>query len=156
MAAVKRVAAATSIVIALTAIATAASTACGPQCSGAERFYSGGDSVTTITQSQLIWESSPPEGPYLPYEGGVLYHFQHHLGVVPSGVQVMLSFAQSPQDVGGGGGTPAAGNQALILEQTADEVQVENDTCSTFLIRVVVTAPNTTGEVGDASAPSSD
>lgn len=150
---VRRVVAAASLSIALTAIATAASTACGPSCSGAERFFAGGE--TTRSQSQQIWQSSPPEGPYVPYEGGTLYHFEHHLGAIPSNVEVWLSFSETPQDAGGGG-TPAAGNQALVLEQTPDEVQVQNDTCSTFWIRVVVTAPAVSTPTTDASVQSND
>ncbi|MFI5299255.1 MAG: hypothetical protein ACHREM_14265 [Polyangiales bacterium] len=134
----RRVAAAGSMAIVLATIASLASTACGPTCSGAERVYAGGDQTTT--QSEKIWESSPPAGPYLPYEGGALYHFQHHLGAMPTNVQIWLSFSETPENQGGGG-TPAAGNQALVLGQNADEVQIRNDTCSSFWIRVVVTAP---------------
>lgn len=105
-------------------------------CSGDKRDFSGGQTFDLGTE--LVWESSPPAGPFVPYDGGTTIHFHHPLHLVPYETRVEVSFNEYPEN--GEGATDAAGDEAIKLLQSEDEVVVFNRTCSPLFIRVVVHA----------------
>ncbi|MBI2394846.1 MAG: hypothetical protein HYV09_35080 [Deltaproteobacteria bacterium] len=111
---------------------------CGPACPPSERVIVEGKRVTT--GAARFYETSGPEGPFLPFEGATLLRIRHGLGAAPQKVVVMLAFTEHPQSPGGGGYSFAAGNQAIVLRQDADEVAIKNDSCAKYWVRVTVEA----------------
>ena len=81
---------------------------------------------------------------------------QHGLGVTPAYVQVYLSFSERPEEVGGGGSSLAAGNQALLLKTDATEIAVKNDSCAAYWVRVVAIAPHADDDAGVSTEAGSD
>jgi hypothetical protein len=130
-----RIAAGLSAFAMLAIGALAVAPGCGPTCPASERVFADG-SLAKGT-GLIRYETSGPEGPFLPYEGATLLHIKHGLGVKPDVVQVFLSFAEHPEEVGGGGSSAAAGNQAILLKQDETEIAVKNDSCASYWIRVV-------------------
>ena len=120
------------------AIFFAESQACNPACTGPERDYSLG--TRSFAAGVPTYETSPANGPYIPFEGAADYHIHHSLGLVPTYVQIYLSFNQYPEGDGNGGYAPSAGNQAIVLLQDEDVVRIQNDTCADYWLRVVVVA----------------
>jgi hypothetical protein len=123
---------------------------CGPTCPPSERVFADG-SLKRGTNI-IRYETSGPEGPFLPYEGATLVHIKHGLGVKPDLVQVFLSFSEYPEQVGGGGSSAAAGNQAILLKQDETEIAVKNDSCASYWIRVVAMVDTTNTATTDAGS----
>lgn len=115
---------------------SAVSAGCGSTCPATERVVEDGARWTTGGARRF--QTSGPEGPFLPFEGGTLLHVRHGLGVRPQQVQVMLSFSERPE--GGGGYSYAAGNQALVLHQNAEEIAIKNDSCASYWVRITAEA----------------
>jgi hypothetical protein len=91
------------------------------------------------------YQSSSWQGPWLHFPGGRRYLLAHHLGQVPASVTVYLSFKEYPgpdgnPDDGPGNASQAAGNETVIEQVDAENIQVRNDTCSDFYLRVVAQA----------------
>ncbi len=128
-------------------LAVVANLGCGSACPTTERVVEDGARFTT--GSTRRYQTSGPDGPFLPFEGATLLRIRHGLGVRPDQVQVMLSFSERPE--GGGGYSYAAGNQALVLHQTAEEIAIKNDSCASYWIRV--TAEAWGNPDGDAGVP---
>jgi hypothetical protein len=105
-------------------------------CSGDSRDVGGGQ--TFDLGSELVWESSPPAGPFVPFGGGDTVHFHHPLHAEPFETHIEVSFNEYPEN--GEGATDAAGDEALKLLTSADEFVVHNRTCSPLFIRVIVHA----------------
>lgn len=108
------------------------------QCTPSERFFA--DGIRREGDKELLWESSPPSGPFLPFDGETRFHFVHALGAVPVRTDVEIAFTEYPEAPGGGGSVDATGDLAKKLLQNAQEVVVENNTCGNFYVRVVVHA----------------
>lgn len=135
------------------------SAGCGPSCPPTERVVDEG--VRWSEGATRYYQSSGPDGPFLPFEGGTLLRIRHGLGIAPEFVQLTLAFNARPQAPGGGGYSYAAGNQALVTRQDAEEIDIRNDSCASYYIRVYAKAsPNTdagldattdTGATTDAS-----
>lgn len=106
-------------------------------CPSIDRFYTRGEALTA-PNGAAVYETSPIDGPFMPFEGGTNWHIPHHLGRVPTSVAVTLAFQERP--LVSGGYSQAAGNQAVVLSANERDVVVRNDTCSDFFVRVVVTA----------------
>ena len=143
---------------ALTLLYTQAS-GCGAPCSGPDRVFDGGERWTVGTGKdgtvlEYWWESSPIDGPFLPFEGNATYHLQHKLGVRPEGYEITLSFSDRPEVVGNGGSSPSAGNLSLIQRTSEDEIVIKSDTCANYFIRVVVHGHSATTTDGGVDAAS--
>ncbi|HOU94407.1 MAG TPA: hypothetical protein PLU22_25320 [Polyangiaceae bacterium] len=83
------------------------------------------------------YESSPLAGPWLYFPGGRRYRLVHALGRVPTEVTAYLSFEQDdPANF-----TTSAGNSALFEQVTDEYVDVHNDGCPDFFVRVVASVP---------------
>lgn len=87
--------------------------------------YTGG------TTTGGVYESSPWHSAYLDFPGGHRYAFVHGLGRAPPLVQVYLAFVPDPDWT-----APCSGNSCEI-SVTDTVVQVKNDTCSEFWVKVV-------------------
>jgi len=83
------------------------------------------------------YESSPMAGPWLDFPGGRRYRLVHSLGRVPTEVTAYLSF--EPDDLANF--TTSAGNSALFEQVTDEYVDVHNDGCPDFFVRVVASVP---------------
>lgn len=126
-----------------------AQSGCGPSCPSSERVVEAG--IRHTAGAERVYQTSGPEGPFVPFEGATLLHLRHGLGVSPYNVAIYLSFSERPLQSGGGGFSQAAGNQATIQRVNADEVAIKNDSCANYYVRVVIEGH----ELGDAGATDS-
>ena len=131
----------------LFAAAIVGAPACGSPCPASDRTITTG--TTTVGARGGVYQSSPPAGPFVEFKGGTVLHFPHKLGAVPDFIEVRLSFSENPEAPGGGGSAFAAGNQAVIGKQGADELVVRNDQCTDYFIRVTAEALNASDAGGD-------
>lgn len=134
------------------ALASLVGAGCGPSCQPSEIVWTRGQTVSN--GAVAAFESSPPGGPFAPFNGGSIVRFPHRMGVSPVNIDVFLSFNENPPQQRGAGSAPAAGNQALIVEQSAEFIAVENNSCANYFIRVVASAP-ILGGTADAAVDSS-
>ena len=136
-----------AVVLALaSALLLTPTASCGPPCETANddpvRVTEG-----TVDASGTVYESSTWAGPYLHFPGGRRYQLEHHLGRAPTMVTTYLSFDQEPMP--GGNASESAGNQAVIERVDDEIIQVRNDTCAEFWLRVTaIAAPQAAGDAG--------
>jgi hypothetical protein len=118
---------------ALLGAAALAACDCGRE-SGEPVYYAGG-----IRDAALTWyESSDLYGTWLHFPAGRRYRLVHGLVAAPDEVLLYLAFREDPLREGETGNiTPASGNAALVEAVEEDYVQVRNDTCSEYYLRVV-------------------
>ena len=137
--------------------------ACGTQCDRNPDepavLYTEGNTVNAGTPS-ASYETSPWNGPYLPFPPGRTYRFPHGLGGVPRHLDAYVSFNPSPVSTtdGGrahGGSAWCAGNQCTVERATDTIFEVRNDTCSDVYLRMVASEPDleTGSSEPDASPP---
>lgn len=120
--------------------------ACSPPCETADsdpvRFVGGSVTADGSTYSTSAWE-----GPYLHFPSGRRFQIEHHLGVTPPIVVTYLAFGEKP--LPGNNASESAGNQAVIERVDDEIIQVRNDTCSEFWLRVVaMAAPSGASDAG--------
>lgn len=97
--------------------------------------YTGGERVGAG------WESTPIDGNWLDFPAGRRFRLMHHLGVRPE-PRAFLAFYQHPLpavDGGVGNFSEAAGNEVIYEDVNEEYVQVRNDTCAEFYLRVTLT-----------------
>lgn len=94
--------------------------------------YSGG--ATNAARS--FYQTSNVDGPFLYFPPGRSYRLEHGLSEVPVDFDVDLSFDEYPL-TGGGGFAESAGNQVIFEAVTDTYIEVRNDTCAEFFIRVI-------------------
>ena len=100
------------------------------------------------------YESATPDGSYLNFSAGARYCVHHRLGGRPLTVEVFVSF--SPTGTNGGDEAPPAGNMAEILEVNDRYIQVRNNSCANYWMRVVAAFPITDADAGMSVAPGPD
>jgi len=108
-------------------------------CAGCGCGKEYGDPVVWLDGNTVgnQYESSPMAGPWLDFPGGRRYRLVHDLGRVPTEVTAYLSFeANDPANF-----TTSAGNSALFEQVTDGYVDVHNDGCPDFYLRVVASVP---------------
>lgn len=128
-----------------------AASSCSPPCSSADT-----DPVRVTerspTSTDTVYESTPWDGTYLHFPGGRRYQLEHGLGVRPHVVVTYLAFYEKP--LPGGNVAESAGNQAVIEVVDDEIIQVRNDTCAEFWLRVVaMTGDATASDAGASDAP---
>ena len=97
--------------------------------------YAGG---TTVGNR---YESSELYGTWLHYPAGRRYRLHHSLPQPPDEILIYLGFEEHPLRPDAGGNiSPSAGNAALIEAVEDDVIQIRNDTCSDYHVRVVAVA----------------
>ncbi len=112
--------------------------------------YAGGSTVGTR------YESSELYGTWLHYPAGRRYRLHHSLPNPPDEILIYLGFNPHPLQEGDTGNiSPSAGNVALIEAVEDDTIQIRNDTCSEYYVRVVaVSHPDSNDSSGGAGGGS--
>ncbi|GEM_PF-673247 len=109
--------------------------------------YTGGVSNAAST----IYQSSTVDGEYLHFPQGRRYKLMHGLGSTPVSIDIFLSFKDrldpSTDDASDpisytepNSLAPTAGNQAVIEAWNDEFIQIRNDTCANFHVRLVALA----------------
>jgi hypothetical protein len=110
-------------------------TSCDKENEDVARDYTGG----TISASCTRYETGSFDDLYLDFPPGRRLAIHHGLGQTPSVVQSYLGFVKDPlPDAGNGNTAESAGNQVIIERMDDEFVQVRNDTCEEFFLRVVI------------------
>lgn len=104
--------------------------ACGPDCD--RNPDEPPVEYTEGTTTDGVYESAPPEGPFLHFPSGRTYRLAHGLGQVPTACSSYLAHDEYPASFAEG-----AGNQVTFEAWTAAHVDIRNDTCSDVRLRVV-------------------
>jgi len=128
----------------------------GRNCEGELETF-GVDAGQGEMVSPTQWESTPTVGPWLSFPRQRAYVFDIRAlgGRTPYDWNVFLSAASQP-NVGGpnaGNQTTGAGNIALVQNIGPNRIDVFNDTCSDYYMRLVVTVPPLPPFPGDGGAP---
>lgn len=79
-----------------------------------------------------VYHSSPAGRPWLFFPGGRKYRLAHGLGRAPETVDGYFGDQEHPTEW-----TPASGDAFLVLDATEAYLDVWNDTCAEFYLRVV-------------------
>lgn len=123
---------------------------CGGTCNTGGQAaidYTGG---TTINGQ--VYETSTPTGTWLDFPAGRRYRLMHQLGTSDFVPHEFLAFSATPvptDDASVGNYSQAAGNEVIVEAQTDTYVQVRNDTCADYYLRVVLTAIPSADAGGD-------
>ncbi len=131
-------------------VALSASACVGSDCDregDKPQRYSGGNT----NAEGSFYESSSLEGPLLYFPSGRTYQLEHGLAETPVEYSVLVSFSEYPWE--GGGVAESAGNQAVVEDVNDDYIQVRNDTCAEFFMRLTArTGPFEPDTASDAGA----
>lgn len=90
--------------------------------------------VRDIQPSGDSYASSDWDGPYFPFPPGKVYRFYHGFGRAPEVAVAYVAFEENPGTV-----SQAAGDEAL-LNVDDEKIEVYNNTCAEFWVRVAATA----------------
>ena len=117
----------------------------GRNCEGGAETF-GVDPGQGEMVSDTDWESSPPVGPWIPFprQRRLVFDIRALGGRTPFRQVVYLSAAAQPNVPGSGQAgnqTVGAGNIALFDNVGPNHIDVVNDTCSDFYMRLVVEVP---------------
>jgi hypothetical protein len=110
---------------------------CSPPCQTTDATpveYTGG--TNWASGGFAVYESSTwPGDAYLHFPGGRHYLIHHELGATPYAYKTYLAFSEHPSSQ-----SESAGNQAEAGQMDEHVIEIFNDTCSEFWLRVVVWA----------------
>jgi hypothetical protein len=89
---------------------------------------------------ETTWESNAPDQAFLPFPRQQYYIFDMRAlgGRTPTTVLPYIAAQANPV---GGNFTLGAGNLALLFNDGPNRVDVKNDSCSDYFLRLVVTVP---------------
>ncbi|MCA9626965.1 MAG: hypothetical protein KC766_04845 [Myxococcales bacterium] len=90
--------------------------------------------VRDIQPKGNTYSSSDWQGPYFPFPPGKVYRFYHGFGKQPDLAVVYVAFEENPTTI-----SQAAGDEAL-LSVDDETIEVYNNTCVDFWVRVAATA----------------
>ena len=121
-------------ILALSCLATLS--ACGATCDRnpdrtPERYSDG---ITNA--SRTFYMTSEADGEFLKFSSGTSYRLIHGLSDKPQLWQTYLAFSAHPLEENGSGLSEGAGNQAVVEGVTDEYLEIRNDTCSDFYLRV--------------------
>ena len=122
------------------------------------------DTVTTGKVVVNTYLSAPNEGsmdgptygPFAYFPPARTLTFEHHLGAAPPDIDIWLAFRDK------GALAPSAGNLSILEYVDAQIIQIKNDTCSEYWVRLVASLPALPaplppqGEAGASGADPSD
>jgi hypothetical protein len=113
---------------------------CGTSCDKENeeaRDYSAG-----LTSSGCsTYQTNAFDEKYLDFPAGRRWRIAHGLGQTPTLVQSYLAFTDAPLTQGENGNTAESAGNQVIIERVDDQfVQVRNDTCEHFYLRLVIAA----------------
>ena len=124
-----------------------ATSGCGANCE-----VSGSDPVSyqegTVDSTATVYETSPWYGRWLYFPAGRRYRLYHHLGKAPCCYDTYLAFHEY-QTGDNFQAAESAGNQTVLEAVTDEFIQIHNDTCAEFYLRVTATAAPA-GAISDA------
>jgi hypothetical protein len=103
------------------------------------------------SNSATLYMTTEADEPYLDFPSGKRYRLFHDLLHTPSLIVPYVSFSVTPLH-DGSGFTISPGNQTVITAVTDQYIEVENDTCTDFYLRVVAS----TDDFGPAPVVSAD
>jgi hypothetical protein len=106
------------------------------------------DGVTSPSGGE--YATSATNDPFLDFPSGKRYRLFHGLSDAPTLIVPYVSFSPRPL-ADGSGFTVSPGNQTVIRAVTPSYIEVENDTCTDFFLRVVATrdTPTIIPDAGD-------
>jgi hypothetical protein len=107
--------------------------------------YAGGitDAAGTFYQSSSI------QGTWLHFPGGRRYRLLHDLIDDPDQVVVYLAFREDPIREGTNGSTTVSSGNVGLIEATENHyIQIRNDTCSEYFVRVTAEVLDGAGGAG--------
>jgi hypothetical protein len=107
------------------------------------------------SNSATLYMTSEADAPYLDFPSGMRYRLLHELLNTPSLIVPYVSFSATPLS-DGSGFTISPGNQTVINAVTDDYIEVENDTCTDFFLRVVASTDDFDGTSTPAPAAATD
>ncbi|HVJ92524.1 MAG TPA: hypothetical protein VM580_22135 [Labilithrix sp.] len=116
---------------------------CYPRnCEGTTLIY-GPDAGQGEMLDDETWESSPQEGPWLFFPRQAYYIFDIRAlgGRTPEIILPYISVSPTPNTTGSDF-TPASGNHAKLFNALPNRVDIKNDTCSDYYLRLVVKVPS--------------
>jgi hypothetical protein len=103
--------------------------------------------------ARTSYESAPWSGEYLLFKPQKRYRFFHGLGGVPALIQAWVGFHPRPL-VDGNNVAEGVGNIVIVQCVNDRFLQVRNDTCETFYLRVYAGDPAPASTSGDGGAAS--
>ncbi|MCB9590612.1 MAG: hypothetical protein H6718_34715 [Polyangiaceae bacterium] len=118
------------------AVAGAASSASGCSSSACDKGVDE-DGIVEVRDIQPVgatYASSDWQGPYFPFPPGKVYQFYHGFGKQPEVVTAYVAFEENPGTV-----SQAAGDEAL-LSVDDEKIEVYNNTCQDFWVRVAASS----------------
>jgi hypothetical protein len=141
--------------VSISAVALLAPGCYGRNCEGSVATY-GGDAGEGRMLSDDMWESNPQDGTWLwfPRERTYVFDIRPLAGRTPQLVQPYLSAVAEPSKTGNF--TPGGGNVTLLSFARPNGINVTNDTCSDYFLRLVVVAAPLPPTLPDAAAPTTD
>jgi hypothetical protein len=157
----KRVPAFVVLWLSVSAAAIIAPGCYGRNCEGSLEVY-GANAGQGSMLDENIWQSTALTEDWLPFPKQKYFIFDLHAlgGRTPAAVMPYLSANPNPKN--GSDSTLGGGNIALMFNTGPNRVDVKNDTCSDYFIRLVVLAPDfppssglDAGGAGDADATTS-
>jgi hypothetical protein len=119
-------------------------------CSGDSVNYGRGANEGRLLDANT-WESSPVNGPWLPFPHQRFYAFDlHELGDrTPDLILPYVSAQADPTHESGGNATLGSGNLTEISGADTGRVTIHNGTCADYYLRLVVVA----SPIGTSAAP---
>jgi hypothetical protein len=135
----------------------------GRNCQGDTQTY-GAEPGQGHMLDDNTWESNDQREPYIPFprQRIIVFDIRALGGRTPAIVLPYIAPAPDPYE-NGNNASPGGGNLSEILNPSANHVELKNDTCSDYYLRLVVWAPpvppvapldaGTGGDAGDASIP---
>jgi len=134
---------------------------CGTSCDrkgelGDEIEFRGG-----TTHGDVLYETGSWEDPFLAFPPGRTYRLMHDLAEAPPLVVSYLAFRELPYDNAdrndpAGFASPSAGNETIVELVTDEFIQVRNDTCADFFVRVVGYSAGAAGGDGEMAGDDGD
>jgi hypothetical protein len=149
-----RVSAAVALGLVLLTPGAASLAGCFGNCTGATETW--GSPTQGERVDDFTWESGPVTGTYLNFPGGQTWLFDPSAVMgerAPVGFEAFVSMDPQPYANGGGGFSQSTGNIAEFLSAgNAWQVNVLNDTCAQYYLRVVLTYPQTSTQTDSGAA----
>ncbi|MEO8796353.1 MAG: hypothetical protein ABI551_00580 [Polyangiaceae bacterium] len=131
----------------------------GHQCEsdGFHDYGSGPGEGEFADKDQTVWETTPDNGPWLPFTPYRTWVFHPPFNGLPITSIVTYISADANPNSAGQNYTIAAGNQATVNAGNPNAIFISNATCAPFYIRVVMTAyPGETADAGPLDDSGSD
>jgi hypothetical protein len=136
--------------VAFAPIICACSSSCPREDEDARPFNGGNTSA-----DRTVYETNGWHDDFVDFPAGRRLALMHGLAQAPIEVRSYLAFSKDPlPDHGRGVVAESAGNQVLIQNVDEDSVDVRNDTCEHFYLRLVAsTVPDPEGGGGAGGSP---